>query len=100
MNFKFRIEKDYKSGIAFSNNKMHAGLFNLLNLACHEAINRFNGKLYWMETFVKFEKDGKNYEQIKSDKLCEGCVFDKDNCIHPYFKTKPHCEGKIYIETK
>lgn len=98
MNFKFRIENGSKKGIAYSNNKIPMGLFNLLNLACHEAINKFNGKLEWIDTFVKFEKDGKKYEQIKSDKLCEGCTFNKEKCIHPYFDTKPHCTGKIYIE--
>lgn len=99
MNYKFKIEKGNESGISFSNNKIHAGLFNLLNNACHEAINRFNGKLDWIESFVRFEKDGKKYEQIKSENQCVGCVFYKENCIHPFFETKPYCTGKIYIET-
>lgn len=99
MNFKFRIEKENKSGVSFSNNKIPAGLFNLLNNACHEAINKFNGRLDWIDSFVRFEKDGKKYEQIKSEKKCEGCIFYQENCIHPFFETKPYCNGKIYIET-
>lgn len=98
MNFKFKIEKDLESGIAFSNNKIHAGLFNLLNMACHEAINKFNGKLDWIQTFVKFQHEGKKYEQVEAKNYCEGCVFSHNICTHPYFTTKPHCTGKVYIE--
>jgi hypothetical protein len=101
-NFKFKIERinaNFK-GIAFSNRQIHAGLFNELNTACHTVINRFNGKLDWCELFVKFEHNGKHYEQIKSEKLCFGCVFNTLKCEHPYFETKPHCDNKIYIQTK
>lgn len=97
MNYRFKIDKIKETGISFSNNKIPAGLFNLLNKKCHEAINMYYGKLDWIQNFVHFEKDGKKYEQISSDKLCEGCVFNKENCVHPYFDTKPHCTGKIYI---
>lgn len=98
-NFKFKIEKKENQikGVAFSNRQIHAVLFNELNTACHNAVNKFNGKLDWCDLFVKFEHNGKYYEQIKGEHLCTGCVFHKEKCEHPYFETKPNCIGKIYI---
>lgn len=96
--FRFQIHKEPSSvkGMVVSNNKIHQGLFNLLSKACHEAVNRFNGKLDWYETYIYFECKGKKYTQVKGTRLCDGCVFWEDDCIHPHFTTKPHCEGKIY----
>lgn len=99
MVFKFKIDSKNESGTSFSNRQIHGGLYALLNKACRDAINKFNGRLEWFETFIRFESNGKKYEQIKSENLCEGCVFNKENCVHPFFDTKPYCTGKIYIET-
>jgi len=100
--FKFRIETDENgelTGISVSNKQIHAGLFSLLNHVCHETLNKFNGKLGWYETFIRFEHKGKEYTQIRSKNLCAGCCFMTNiRCLHPFFITKPYCNGKIYIE--
>jgi len=103
VNFRFKIDihKDELNnvfkGIAYSNNKIPAGLFNYLNKACHTAIDKYNGKLEWYDTFIRFKHCGVNYTQVKSINICNGCAFHyKNNCVHPYFSTKPICEGKIY----
>ena len=100
MNFKFKIEKkdNQIKGIAFSNREIHSALFNELNKACHNAVNKYNGNLDWCDSFIKFEYDGLYYEQIKGYP-CKGCIFDKNKCRHPYFETKPNCVDKIYKES-
>ena len=99
--YKFRLEtKDNEvSGMAFNNNRIYAGLHTKLNNACHEAVNRFNGKLDWQDVYVKFEHEGKHYEQVKSERNCSMCAFEGERCEHPHFDTKPYCDGKIYVES-
>lgn len=79
--------------------------FKLGNALIHEA-QVINHELDWCDTFVEFTYEGVTYTQIKSDPslLCKGCVFSRENengihvrCAHPYFETKPHCAGRIYV---
>ena len=103
--FKLFLSDDNKlNGIAVSNNKINNYLFKLLNNASHDAINKFNHNSDWINYYVKFTHDNKNYEQIdQSPNLknsCFGCVFNDINykCNHPHFNTKPYCIDKIYVE--
>ena len=52
VNYKARLwldEKDELHGVSFANQQIPMGLFNAINKAIHEVVDRFNGKTSWEE---------------------------------------------------
>lgn len=104
--YKCRIEQSdsgYVKVTSFGNRQIHSGLFCEINKKVHEAARQYNGELNWMKQYVFFEHGGIKYRQVDATKgCCDGCCFsnilyDTPQCSHPYYTTKPHCTGKIYV---
>lgn len=111
VNYKARLWVDDKGelhGISFNNPQIPMGLFKALNDAMHEAVDRFNGKTAWKETYIRFTYNSKRYEQFDGNDIinniipCTDCVFcGKKHCEHPHYHdgSKGYCE-KPYREVK
>ena len=103
VNYKARVwidEKGELHGISFSNQQIPIGLFNALNNAIHEVIDRFNEKTTWNENYIKFTDNGKRYEQFDgkdNNTPCSDCVVRGIHCQHPQYDdgSKGYC-GKPY----
>ena len=107
VNYKARLWMDETGelyGISFSNRQIPMWLFGALNDAMHEVVDRFNGKTSWQENYIKFNHNGKRYEQFdgKDDNMpCKDCVFGGYHtpCQHPHYLdvSKGYCR-KPYRE--
>lgn len=90
VNYKARLWMDETGelyGISFSNRQIPMWLFGALNDAMHEVVDRFNGKTSWKENYIKFNYNGKIYEQhcnndIGSHIRCVDCF-----CNNYQYKT-------------
>lgn len=107
VNYKARLWVDENSelhGLSFGNNQIPLGLFDALNEAMHEVVDRFNGKTAWKENYIKFTDNGKRYEQFDGKDAkdpCIDCIFLSKQCQHPHYHdgSKGYC-GKPYREVK
>ena len=105
VNYKARLWVDEEGelhGLSFGNQQIPMGLFNALNIAMHEVVDRFNGKTAWKENYIKFTHNGKRYEQFDGKDAknpCIDCVFLSKRCQHPHYHdgSKGYC-GKPYRE--
>ena len=50
--------------MSFENQQIPILLFDALNYAVHEVMDRFQGKTSWKEEYIKFTDNGKRYEQF------------------------------------
>ena len=93
---------------SYANRLLHLGVLSKLNSAVHEAADEWNGKAPWRKKYIRFEYDGKTYQQTerKGNGCCEGCCFRKGlDCKHPYYGegtdySKGSCDGLIYRRVK
>lgn len=93
---------------SYANRLLHFGVLHKLNKAVHEAADEWNGKAPWRKKYIRFEHDGKTYQQTeqKGKMCCEGCCFHKGrDCKHPYYGegtdySKGSCDGMIYRRVK
>ena len=90
--------------MSFENQRIPILLFDALNYAVHEVMDRFRGKTSWKEEYIKFSDNGKRYEQFDgkdANMPCNDCVFLGKHCQHPHFLdgTRGYC-GKPYREVK
>ena len=95
---------------SYANRQIHYGVLAELNKAVHEAADKLNGKAPWRKKYIRFEHDGKTYQQTerkgKSNMCCEGCCFHKGkDCKHPYYGegtdySKGSCDNMIYRRVK
>ena len=105
VNYKARLwidEEGKLHGVSFGNKQIPMGLFKELNNAIHNVVDTF--KTSWKENYIKFNYNGKRYEQFdgKDDNMpCKDCVFGGYHtpCQHPHYLdgTKGYC-GKPYRE--
>lgn len=107
--YKAKVELDDNGKLkitSYVNRRIPAVFRWDINNAMQEIAKRFNGELDWQEKFIRFTHDGVTYEQVPSDKYCEGCVFCEHkngiNCQHPHYLdgSKGICEKKIYVKIK
>jgi hypothetical protein len=111
--YKVRVEipNDGKVRVtSYTNRLIPFDVFRALNEAVHEAREKLNNEAPWKKSYIRFEHEGKVYEQVDQEtgKICDGCVFCKTfegrvlGCQHPYYLdgTKGRCDGKIFVEQK
>lgn len=92
---------------SYANRLLNYGLLAKLNKAVHEVADEWNGKAPWRKKYIRFEHDGKTYQQTEgSGKCCDGCCFKKkEGCKHPYYGhgtdySKGSCDNMIYRRVK
>lgn len=93
---------------SYSNRLLGYGVLAALNKAVHEAADELNGKAPWRKKYIRFEHDGKIYQQTerKGKMCCDGCCFkNQEGCKHPYYGegtdySKGSCDNLIYRRVK